>query len=122
VIHDYFETGEVSEIWITFPDPQPQSARAKKRLTASRFLAIYRQVLTPGGIVHLKTDNAGFFDFTLEVLKSENHPLIFGTHDLYNSDGPEDAKAIQTFYEGKYLAENKPICYMEFSLTHNGNM
>jgi tRNA (guanine-N7-)-methyltransferase len=122
VIRDYFEKAEVSEIWITFPDPQPQSARAKKRLTASRFLAIYRDVLIPGGIVHLKTDNAGLYDFTMEVVKDENHQLIFGTHDLYNSPGPDDAKAIQTFYESKYLAENKPICYMEFTLTGNSKL
>ncbi len=117
VIWEYFASKEVSEIWITFPDPQPQSARAKKRLTASRFLDIYRKILKTNGILHLKTDNDGFFDFTLEVIKEGNHRLIFETHDLYNSDGPEDAKAIQTFYEQKFLNDGKSICYTEFMLS-----
>ena len=116
VIWEYFGPGEVTEIWITFPDPQPQSARAKKRLTAPRFLDIYRKILKNNGLIHLKTDNDGFFDFTLEVIREESHRLVIETHDLYNTDGPEDAKAIQTFYEQMFLKDGKSICYLEFML------
>lgn len=116
VIRQYFAQAEVSEIWITFPDPQPRQAREKKRLTAPRFLEIYREVLVPKGLIHLKTDNAGLFDYTLSVIEQEGHQLHLETHDLYNTGGPSDASAIQTFYETKFMAEGFSICYMEFSL------
>src|SRR5690606_15178275 len=67
-ILDYFSEDEVSQIWITFPDPQPQKSREKKRLTHPSFLAKYREILNPGGIVHLKTDNDGLFAYTQEKL------------------------------------------------------
>jgi tRNA (guanine-N7-)-methyltransferase len=65
-ILDYFAQGEIDEIWITFPDPQPQLSREKKRLTSDRFLEKYRQILKPGGRVNLKTDNDGLYAYTVE--------------------------------------------------------
>ncbi|MEI6576945.1 MAG: tRNA (guanosine(46)-N7)-methyltransferase TrmB [Bacteroidota bacterium] len=116
VIRQYFTPGEVAEIWITFPDPQPRQAREKKRLTHPRFLDVYREVLVPKGLIHLKTDNAALFDWTLEMIKEEGHDLHAETHDLYHSGGFEEAAAIQTFYESKFLAEGILINYLEFSL------
>lgn len=119
VIGQYFAPSEIAEIWITFPDPQPRQAREKRRLTAPRFLDYYREVLIPKGVIHLKTDNADLFDYTLSVIEENEHQLHLETHDLYNTGGPSDASAIQTFYESKFLAEGIPICYMEFSLKYN---
>ncbi|MCX6272547.1 MAG: tRNA (guanosine(46)-N7)-methyltransferase TrmB, partial [Bacteroidetes bacterium] len=109
----------VSEIWITFPDPQPRQARERKRLTAPRFLQIYKVILKEKGLIHLKTDNLGLFNYSLEVISGNGHHLNYATSDLYQApDGPEDAKAVQTFYEKMFLEEGKPICYLAFTLNN----
>ena len=111
---EYFENGEVAEIWITFPDPQPQDSREKKRLTFPAFLERYKQVLVPEGIMHLKTDNDGFYQYTLEQIALQNLPIIKHTDDLYHSDLLDEVLSIKTFYEKKYLAQNKNINYLEW--------
>jgi len=120
-IRQFFAPGEVSEIWITFPDPQPRESREHKRLTAPRFLNIYRQVLKEQGLLHLKTDNQELFDYSLGVIEEHHHHLQYATHDLYTEEGQEVAKMVQTFYEQMFLAEGKSICYAEFSLSKPGN-
>ena len=67
-LEEHFSENEVDEIWITFPDPQPQISRERKRLTSDRFLTMYKKVLSPNGIVHLKTDNDGLYAYTLEKI------------------------------------------------------
>ena len=54
-ISSCFAPNELSEIWITFPDPQPQQSRENKRLTSLRFLQSYREIMQPEGIIHLPT-------------------------------------------------------------------
>jgi len=115
-INRFFGANEVDGIWITFPDPQPQKARAGKRLTSPEFIARYRELLKPGGVIHLKTDNAELFDYTLDVIRQYGHQLILETHDLYASAIDTEAKKIQTFYESMFLAEGKKICYLQFRL------
>src|SRR3546814_9220434 len=68
-LEDYFAAGEVSEIWITFPDPQLQLSRARKRLTSPRFLNHYHRILRPGGVIHLKTDSGELYEFTMEMIR-----------------------------------------------------
>lgn len=111
---EYFEEGEVSEIWITFPDPQPQKSREKKRLTAPPFLEKYSQVLKPGGAVHLKTDNDGLHAYTLEKLNEMAIEPCLLTTDLYHTAFVDEVLAIKTYYEKKYLAENKNINYLKW--------
>ncbi|MDX5422907.1 MAG: tRNA (guanosine(46)-N7)-methyltransferase TrmB [Hymenobacteraceae bacterium] len=116
-IEEHFAAGEVDEIWITFPDPRPRDRDIKRRLTSPRFLDMYKRILKPGGLVHLKTDNLGLYEYTLEVLeerKSEINNLIH-TADLYNSDLQEYTMGIYTTYEKRYLAEGIPIKYLQFS-------
>lgn len=113
-ILDYFAEGEVSEIWITFPDPQPQVSREKKRLTNPVFLEKYRQLLIDTGIMHLKTDNDGFYAYTLEQLAALGLPVLVQTTDLYHSEWVDEVLSIKTYYEKKYLAVAKNINYLKW--------
>ncbi len=113
-IAEHFGEEEVSEIWITFPDPRPQISRIRKRLTAPRFIHSYQRILKPGGIIHLKTDNDGLYQYTLEVIASEGLKLIKHTHDLYQSDLPDEVLSIQTTYEKIYRDQGKNINYIQF--------
>jgi tRNA (guanine-N7-)-methyltransferase len=112
---EFFAPGEVDEIWITFPDPQPQLSREKKRLTSSRFLNMYIEVLKPGGCVNLKTDNDGFYTYTAEKIKELNLKEHINTSDLYHSEYADEVLSIKTYYEKKYLKDNKNINYLKFS-------
>jgi tRNA (guanine-N7-)-methyltransferase len=109
-----FGPHEIAEIWITFPDPQP--GKARKRLTSPVFLAKYRNIMKENGIIHLKTDNLDFFNYSLEIIKEEHHQLIFATEDLYHSGLMEDVISIQTYYEKIWLDQEKKICYLKFRL------
>jgi tRNA (guanine-N7-)-methyltransferase len=112
---DFFAKGEVDEIWITFPDPQPQLSREKKRLTSLRFLNMYIEVLKPGGCVNLKTDNDGFYTYTAEKIKELKLKEHINTADLYHSEYADEVLSIKTYYEKKYLKDNKNINYLKFS-------
>lgn len=113
-LEEHFGEGEVDEIWITFPDPQPQISRERKRLTYDRFLHMYKKVLKPNGIVHLKTDNDGLYEYTLEKIKELNLILIKNTSDLYKEDWLDDVLSIQTTYEKIYRDKGKNINYIQF--------
>ncbi|RYY34805.1 MAG: tRNA (guanosine(46)-N7)-methyltransferase TrmB [Sphingobacteriaceae bacterium] len=112
---DYFAPGEVDEIWITFPDPQPQLSREKKRLTSSRFLEMYKLVLKPGGFINLKTDNDNLHAYTVEKIEEQSLNLHVRTEDLYHSEFADKVLSIKTYYEKKYLQVNKNINYLKFS-------
>lgn len=117
-IENCFEKDEVDEIWITFPDPQPQKTRARKRLTNIRFLNYYKKILKPGGIIHLKTDSTSLYEYTLEVLKENNFPIIWHTNNLYK-DCPTDRKElieIKTYYEKLFTERGEDIKYILFQL------
>ncbi|MGI4743878.1 MAG: tRNA (guanosine(46)-N7)-methyltransferase TrmB [Janthinobacterium lividum] len=119
-LRDHFAPGELSEIWVTFPDPRPRDRDIKRRLTAPRFLDMYQQLLVPGGVAQLKTDSDGLFDYTLEVLAARPGATIdVATRDLYAETDPvfAAAQAIQTHFEGKYRAVGVPIKYVRFSLS-----
>lgn len=114
---DFFAENELSEIWITFPDPQLKDRREKHRLTHPRFLDIYRKFLQPNGIIHLKTDSLELTEYTLEVLKQLNYPVLIQTFDLYNRpDLLTLHKGIQTKYEKMFTAQGKKINYLQFSI------
>lgn len=112
---DYFAENEISEIWITFPDPQPQDSREKKRLTFPKFLEKYKSILVRGGIVHLKTDNDQLHAYTLEKIAELKLKQNVRTEDLYKSEFANEVLSIKTYYEKKYLASNKNINYVQFT-------
>ena len=116
LIDNYFGDNEVSEIWITFPDPQPRQARERKRLTSPKFLEIYRKFLTKDGIIHLKTDSDLLYDFTCEMIENEKHTPLFSTNDLYATTQQMEVKNIRTFYEQRWLNEGLTIKYIAFRL------
>ena len=111
----YFAPGEISEIWITFPDPQPQKTRENTRMTSPRFLKMYRELLSTNGIVHLKTDNSILFEYTLEKLHECKAKVHHVTHDLYGEPIPDNTLLIKTTYEKRYLDLGFKICYVKFS-------
>ncbi|CAM3726616.1 tRNA (guanosine(46)-N7)-methyltransferase TrmB [Mucilaginibacter galii] len=113
---DYFGENEIDEIWITFPDPQPQISREKKRLTSPRFLNLYKQMLKPGGFINLKTDNDGLHAYTAEKIEELGLELHIKTEDLYHSPYADEVLNIKTYYEKKYLKDNKNINYLKYSL------
>ena len=113
-LEEHFSENEVDEIWITFPDPQPQISRERKRLTSDRFLTMYKKVLSPNGIVHLKTDNDGLYAYTLEKIAELNLKLIKHTADLYKEEWLDDVLSIQTTYEKIYRDKGKNINYIQF--------
>ena len=147
-ISAFFAPGEVSEIWLTFSDPQFRSENS--RLSSPVFLERYRRFLKPGGVVHLKTDSRFLHEYTKAVCKVNGLELLACTDDLYGSpdgagasgaelpagaapsfagDGtasfvPADLKsaatAVQTFYEGIFLEQGYPITYMAFRIDHDG--
>lgn len=117
-----FAPNEVDEIWITFPDPQPQEKRIKKRLTALPFLKRYLEVLKPGGILHLKTDSALLYTFTMELLQQEGHEVLLHTNNLYAELpgflGPHHDLLFntRTHYEKKFSGMGFSINYIRFRI------
>ncbi|MFZ4523606.1 MAG: tRNA (guanosine(46)-N7)-methyltransferase TrmB [Bacteroidales bacterium] len=114
-VEQIFAPSEIAEIWITFPDPQVKKERL--RLTSPVFIAKYRNILAPDGVVHLKTDDPFFYQYTLDVIREEGHTLLWTTDDLYQSGTTEDVISIQTYYETRWLGMGKKICYLRFKLS-----
>ncbi len=111
----FFAEDEIGELWITFPDPRPRDGDEKKRLTSPRFLEMYKPVIKKNGIVHLKTDNTGLFEYTLEILKDRNDvkDLVF-TYDFYRSEFKDDHHCIKTRYEAIFSEKGEKIKYLKF--------
>ncbi len=110
-----FGKNEVSEIWITFPDPQIKYKRTKHRMTNQAFLEKYKTVLKPKGLVNLKTDSEFMHGYTLGLLHGLGLEVVYANHDVYKNEGsPDEVLGIQTFYENQYLEKGKPITYIQF--------
>ncbi len=108
----FFAAGEVSEIWLTFPDPQMK--KVNKRLTSTRFMKLYREILSGGGIIHLKTDSNFMYTYTVEMVKANRYPVLFRTDDLYHSNLVDDILSIKTYYEQQWLDRGLNIKYIKF--------
>ncbi|RAR72515.1 tRNA (guanosine(46)-N7)-methyltransferase TrmB [Flavobacterium aciduliphilum] len=112
-----FSQKEITEIWITFPDPQIKYKRTKHRMTNSSFLQLYKKVLKEDGIVNLKTDSEFMHGYTLGLLHGEGHEVLYSNHNIYHNEGaPDEVTSIQTFYEKQYLEINKAITYIKFKI------
>lgn len=115
-ITSFFVPGEVSELWITFPDPQLKTRRAKKRLTAPPFLACYAQLLAPGGWINLKTDSQHLYRYTGEVIRRCGLRCAVSNPDIYGTGYADKVLSIKTAYEQMFLDRGLPITYTRFTL------
>jgi tRNA (guanine-N7-)-methyltransferase len=113
---DYFDAGEVDEIWITFPDPQLRISKAKKRLTHPRFLRLYQQILKPGGFIHLKTDSPDLYRFTKTVAELYDLSIVEDSDNVYGEAIVKEELKIKTHYESLDIAQSKKIHYLKFTL------
>ena len=116
----FFEQNEVSEIWITFPDPYPKKRMAKKRLTSPIFLNIYRKLLKENGLIHLKTDSTGLFEYSIETVVSEGLKLEEVIFDVYEKfEGQAHILVdVKTYYEKLFSDKGEKIKYLRFQLSH----
>lgn len=119
LINHFFAQDEVSEIWITFPDPQMK--KTNKRLTATRFMEQYSRMLKEGGIIHLKTDSNFLYRYTKAMIAENRLETLFDTEDLYNSGLNGDILEIRTFYEQQWLSRGLNIKYIRFLCPKNHN-
>ena len=115
-ITDYFDTNEVSEIWITFPDPQLRLSKIKKRLTHPRFLRLYQKFLQPDGVIHLKTDSPDLYNFTKTVINFYGLDLLVDYDDVYILPDLPDELKIKTHYEALDIAQSKRVYYLQFKI------
>jgi tRNA (guanine-N7-)-methyltransferase len=108
----FFEVNEISEIWITFPDPQMK--RANKRLTSVRFLSQYSEIMKPEGVIHLKTDSDFLYQYTLATIGVNKFKVQVNTDDLYASGMADEILSISTYYERQWLDRGKTIKYLRY--------
>ena len=113
-----FAADEISEIWITFPDPQPQKTRVRKRLTNMMFINRYKKIMKDGGIINLKTDSEPFYEYSKEVALENNFKILDATNDLYADISLRDEAltSIRTYYEKKFSEKGFKICYLKYEL------
>lgn len=112
LISHFFAANEVSEIWITFPDPQMR--KVNKRLTSIRFMKEYSHILKDNGIIHLKTDSHFLYHYTRAMIQANNLAVLFDSDDLYNSGLQDHILEIQTFYEQQWRERGLSIKFIQF--------
>ncbi len=115
-INSLFAEGEIAEIWITFPDPQLKTSRARKRLTSPIFLEYYARMLAADGVINLKTDSKHLYAYTNEVIRHFNLPCEVSNPDIYGSGYADEVLSVKTAYESRFLEMGLPITYTRFSL------
>lgn len=120
IIDRFFAAGEVSEIWLTFSDPQMK--KATKRLTSTYFMNRYRNFLKPDGLIHVKTDSQFMYTYTKCMLEENKIPVEFITEDLYHSGLADDILSIKTYYEQQWLDRGLDIKYLKFRLPQEGEL
>ena len=120
IIERFFDSSEVSEIWLTFSDPQMK--KATKRLTSTFFMERYRKFLIDMGLIHIKTDSNFMFTYTHHMIEENDLPLEFTTEDLYHSDLVDDILGIKTYYEQQWLDRGLTIKYIKMRLPHQGEL
>jgi tRNA (guanine-N7-)-methyltransferase len=115
MIENFFEPGEVNEIWLTFPDPRPRKRDIKRRLTSARFIELFKKLMGSGSYLRLKTDNTQLYEYTLEEMQGRQDIDDFRyTSEVYNSDLREECFDIKTRYEQEFASKGETIKYLRF--------
>ena len=115
-IDTYFQANEISEIWITFPDPQLSQSKQKKRLTHPKFLRLYKKFLVPNSLIHLKTDSPDLYAFTKEVISIFGVTIVEDETNVYAKENIHDELKIKTFYETLDISGSKKVFYLQFKI------
>lgn len=113
-LEKYFTPQSISEIWLTFPDPYPRDKQERKRLVYSRFLTMYKKLLQKGGVVHLKTDNDGLFDYALESINNWGGTVLQCVQTVPDDLPDTDILSVRTYFEDKHRKLGKTIHYLRF--------
>jgi len=116
-ITSFFAKNEISEIWITFADPQLK--RDRKRLTGVMFLNRYKEFLKENGVINLKTDSRFLHEYTLALAKQNNLTILEVNNDIYGSNYADEILSIKTFYESQFLEQGIDITYLKFCLDNS---
>ena len=125
-VERFFGPNEISDIWLTFSDPQSRDSRAHRRLTHPRFIDMYQRLLGPNGTVHLKTDSPLLYEYTLKVIEELGLEIIWNSADVYGElihrvdDLLRKKLEIRTYYEAIWLKQECKIHYLEFKVHPNG--
>ncbi|MDA3613293.1 tRNA (guanosine(46)-N7)-methyltransferase TrmB [Polluticaenibacter yanchengensis] len=115
-ITTYFNPGEVSDIWLTFPDPQLRKGKYRKRLTHPAFLRKYQTFLKTDGHIHLKTDSTLLYNFTKRVIELYGCTILKDYDDVYAQATETELLNIKTHYEGLDIAQSGKIYFLKFRL------
>ncbi|MEJ7674187.1 MAG: hypothetical protein WKF59_16210 [Chitinophagaceae bacterium] len=121
-INQYFKINEVEEIWITFPDPHLRKSKARKRLTHPKFLRLYKQIIKPDGLIHLKTDSPDLYYFTKMVIELYDLKIVTDYNNLYEEKDIKPDLKIKTHYESLDLAKSNTVFYLCFLLPETLNL
>ena len=106
-VAEWFPAHSVDCLYLNFSDPWPKKGYAKRRLTHEGFLNLYREVLCEGGMLKLKTDNEGLFDFSLEQFALCGLKIVWQTRDLHHSE--KNADNVMTEYERNFSEKGQVI-------------
>lgn len=116
-INLFFGENEIDAIWITFPDPFLRESKENKRLTSTRFLDLYKNIIRPGALIHLKTDDPTLYEFTLNTLSAyKGANVIYHNFDIYSSPLVYDELLYKTYYEKEHLTDGRKIKYIRFTI------
>ncbi|WP_026701343.1 tRNA (guanosine(46)-N7)-methyltransferase TrmB [Salibacterium aidingense] len=119
---DYFQYGEVDRLFINFTDPWPKTRHEKRRLTYKTYLSLYEKVLSEEAEIHMKTDNQGLFEYSIESMSRYGMMLKNISLNLHQSKREEN---IMTEYEEKFAQKGQPIFRLEALFpsndTHSGD-
>ncbi|MCT4615902.1 MAG: tRNA (guanosine(46)-N7)-methyltransferase TrmB [Marinifilaceae bacterium] len=120
MLDSIFAEGEISEVWITFPDPQMKNH--KKRLTGSRMLQSYKKFLKQDAFINLKTDSDFLYNYTNELIRINNLEKLEDINDIYSSVDEKHILSIRTFYENQFLTRGITSKYLKFKISNKENI